>query len=42
MLEFFAQALEEDEALQRFMAAKVRGNAKQALKMLDELDGMGL
>ncbi|MEI8573090.1 ribbon-helix-helix protein, CopG family [Methylomonas sp. BW4-1] len=42
MFEFSAQALAEDEARQRFMAAQVRGNPKQALKMLDELDAMGL
>jgi predicted transcriptional regulator len=42
MFEFSIQALAEDEAQQRFLAAKVRGNAKQALKMLDELDAMGL
>ncbi|WP_415880053.1 ribbon-helix-helix protein, CopG family [Methylomonas sp. TEB] len=42
MFEFSVQALAEDEAKQRFTAAQVRGNAKQALKMLDELDAMGL
>ena len=42
MFEFSAQALAEEEARQRFMAAQVRGNAKQALKMLDQLDAMGL
>lgn len=42
MFELSAQALAEDEARQRFLAAQVHGNPKQAMKMLDELDAMGL
>jgi predicted transcriptional regulator len=42
MFELSAQVLAEDEAKQRFIAAQIRGNAKLALKMLDELDSIGL
>lgn len=41
MFEFSALALAEVEAKLRFMAAQVCGNAKQALKMRDELDAIG-
>jgi hypothetical protein len=35
MFELSAQVLAEDEAKQRFIAAQIPGNTKQALKMLD-------
>jgi predicted transcriptional regulator len=42
MFELSVQALAEDEAKQRFLAAQLRGNKNRALQMLDELDAMGL
>jgi predicted transcriptional regulator len=41
IFELSAHALAEEEAKQRFVAAQLRGNPKQALQMLDELDGLG-
>jgi len=42
MFELSTQALAEEEAKQRFLAAQLRGNSKRALQLLDELDGLGL
>ena len=42
MFELSAQALAEEEAKQRFLAAQIRGSKNCALQMLDELDAMGL
>lgn len=42
IFELSAQALAEDEAKQRFLAAQLRGSKERALKMLDELDAIGL
>ena len=42
MVELSAQVLAEEEAKQRFIAAGLRGNPKQALQLLDELDALGL
>ena len=42
MFELSVQALAEDEAKQRFLAAQIRGGKNRALQMLDELDAMGL
>jgi predicted transcriptional regulator len=42
MFELSAQALAEDEAKQRFLAAQIRGSRDRALQMLDELDAIGL
>jgi predicted transcriptional regulator len=42
MFELSVQALAEDEAKQRFLAAQLRGNKNRALQMLDELDAIGL
>lgn len=41
MFELSVQALAEEEAKQRFVAAQLRGNPKRALQLLDELDSMG-
>jgi len=41
MFELSTQALAEAEAKQRFVAAQLRGNPKQALQLLDELDSLG-
>lgn len=38
MFELSAQALAEEEAKQRFLAAQLRGNPKRAAQLLDELD----
>jgi predicted transcriptional regulator len=38
MFELSAQVLAEEESKQRFIAAQLRGNPKQALRLLDELD----
>ncbi|MGD0960916.1 MAG: hypothetical protein ABSB19_14010 [Methylomonas sp.] len=40
MFELSAQALAEEEAKQRFIAAQPRGNPKRALHLLDELDSL--
>ncbi|SEA67326.1 hypothetical protein SAMN05660964_02143 [Thiothrix caldifontis] len=42
MFELSVQVLAEEEAKQRFMAAKLRGNPKRALQLLDELDALGV
>ncbi len=42
IFELSAQALAEDEAKQRFLAAQLRGSKERAIKMLDELDAIGL
>ena len=41
MFELSTQALAEEEAKQRFLAAQLRGNPKRALQLLDELDDLG-
>jgi predicted transcriptional regulator len=41
MFELSTQALAEEEAKQRFLAAQLRGNPKRALQFLDELDTLG-
>jgi len=41
MLDLASHALAEEETKQWFVAAQLRGNSKQALRMLDELDGLG-
>jgi predicted transcriptional regulator len=38
MFELSAQALAEEDAKQRFLAAQLRGNSKRAAQLLDELD----
>lgn len=40
--ELYAQLLAEETAKQRFLAAQLRGDPKKALRMLDELDAMGM
>lgn len=40
--ELSSQALAEEEAKQRFLAAQLRGDPKKALQLLDELDAKGL
>ncbi|MCX7097985.1 MAG: ribbon-helix-helix protein, CopG family [Methylococcales bacterium] len=42
MFELSTQALAEEEAKQRFLAAQLRGNPKRALQLLEELDTLGL
>lgn len=42
MFELSAQALAEEGAKQRFLAAQLRGNPKRAAQLLDELDVLGL
>lgn len=42
MFELSSQLLAEEEAKQRFLAARLRGNPKRALQLLDELDALGL
>ena len=42
MFEMSTQALAEEEAKQCFLAAQLRGNPKKALRLLDELDALGL
>jgi len=42
MFELSAQALAEEEAKQRSLAAQIRGSKNRAIQMLDELDSMGL
>ncbi|MEZ5534994.1 MAG: ribbon-helix-helix protein, CopG family [Thiolinea sp.] len=42
MFELSTQALAEEEARQRFMAAQLKGDPKRALQLLDELDARGL
>lgn len=42
MFELSVQALAEEEAKQRFIAAQIRGSKNRALQMLDELDAIGL
>jgi len=42
MFELSAQALAEEEAKQRFLAAQLRGNPKRADQLLNELDVLGL
>lgn len=42
IFELSSQALSEEESKQRFLAAQLRGDPKQALQLLDELDAMGL
>jgi len=42
MFELSTQALAEEEAKQRFLAAQLRGNPKRAAQLLDELDALGL
>jgi hypothetical protein len=37
-----SQGLAEEDAKQRFLAAQLRGDAKRALRLLDELDVLGL
>ena len=41
MVELSAQVLAEEEAKQRLIAAGLRGNPKQALQLLNELDALG-
>ena len=41
MVELSAQFLAEEEAKQRLIAAGLRGNPKQALQLLNELDALG-
>jgi predicted transcriptional regulator len=41
MFELSTQALAEEEAKQRFMAAQLLGNPKRALQLLDKLDSLG-
>jgi len=41
MLDLALHALAKEETKQWFVAAQLRGNSKQALRMLDELDGLG-
>jgi len=38
MIRLSTQALAEEEAKQRFLAAQLRGNSKQAEQLLDALD----
>lgn len=40
MFELSTQALAEEEARQRFVAAQLRGNRQRGLQMLDELDAL--
>ncbi len=40
--ELYAQLLAEEAAKQQFLAAQLRGDPKKALRMLDELDAMGI
>jgi predicted transcriptional regulator len=43
MFELSAHVLAEEAAAKRcFMAAQLRGNPKQALQLLDELDTLGI
>lgn len=42
MFELSVQALAEEEAKQRFIAAQIRGSKKRALQMLEELIAIGL
>jgi hypothetical protein len=42
MFELSVQVLSEEEAKQRFMAAKLRAPPKRALQLLDELDALGV
>ena len=42
IFELSTQALAEEEAKQRFMAAQLRGNPNRALQLLDELDDLRL
>lgn len=42
MFEMSTQVLAEEEAKQYFLAAQIRGNPQQALKLLDGLDALGL
>ena len=42
MFELSTQALAEEEAKQRFLAAQLRGNPKRALQLLNDLDTLGL
>ncbi|MGZ4976701.1 MAG: ribbon-helix-helix protein, CopG family [Methylobacter sp.] len=42
MFEVSIQALAEEEAKQRFLAAQLRSNPKRAEQLLDELDVLGL
>jgi len=42
MFEMSTQALAEEEAKQLFLATQLRGNPKKALRLLDELDALGL
>jgi len=41
MFELSTQALAEEDARQRFLAAQLRGSRERGLKMLDELDALG-
>ena len=40
IFELSTQALAEDEAKQRFLAAQLRGNRQRGLRMLAELDAL--
>lgn len=42
MFELSTQALAEEETKQRFLAAQLRGKPEKALRLLDELDALGL
>lgn len=42
MIELSSQVLAEEEAKQRFLAAQLRGNPKQALQLLNGLDTLVL
>jgi len=42
MIELSSQVLAEEEAKQRFLAAQLRGNPKQALLLLEGLDTLEL
>ncbi|MDD2760365.1 MAG: toxin-antitoxin system HicB family antitoxin [Methylomonas sp.] len=42
MFELSTQALAEEDAKQCFLAAQLRGDPERALRLLDELDGLGL
>ena len=42
MYELSTRILMEEEAKQQFLAAQLRGKRKRGLRMLDELDSLGL
>jgi len=42
MFELSSQLLAEEDAKQRFLVAQLNGNSKRALRLLDELDSLGI